>query len=226
MDKPYYNLHEAIARLGRDFSVSDLIYLGAHEDLPIYILASEWDVDTSIEEPDDQENPPIGRREHPSTFPDRLDGLIRLHARTLLKFEANRECTTNRFCTERTDDDGERHLYWYNQHEYPVPNALPSGSSITVGSLLVMADDLAVLQAQSVKTPKCSLSTTERNTLLKLVIGMAIAGYKYQPDAARNSATGEITKDLESLGIGLEQDTVKKWLKEGTLLLPAKPDAD
>lgn len=38
----------------------------------------------------------------------------------------------------------------------------------------------------------------ERESLLKLVIGMAVKGYSYKPNASRNTATSEITTDLRS----------------------------
>jgi hypothetical protein len=60
----------------------------------------------------------------------------------------------------------------------------------------------------------------ERESLLKLVIGMAIKGYTYDPKAPRNAATSDITSDLELLGIGLDVDTVRKWLKAGADTLP------
>lgn len=58
------------------------------------------------------------------------------------------------------------------------------------------------------------LSTTERNTLLKLVIGMAIEGYKYDPQATRSTIPTEISGDLAKLDISVTDDTVRKWLKE------------
>ena len=64
------------------------------------------------------------------------------------------------------------------------------------------------------------LGTRERESLVKLVIGMAIKGYRYDPAAGRNAATSEIADDLAALGIPLDQDTVRKWLKEGIELLP------
>jgi hypothetical protein len=63
------------------------------------------------------------------------------------------------------------------------------------------------------------ISLRERESLLKLIIGMAIAGYKYDPKISRNMATAEIASDLENLGIGLDVDTVRKWLKEATEML-------
>lgn len=59
-----------------------------------------------------------------------------------------------------------------------------------------------------------TLSTREKRTLLKLVIGMAIGGYTYNPEAARSSASTEIASDLAEHGISLDDDTVRKWLKE------------
>ncbi len=81
--------------------------------------------------------------------------------------------------------------------------------------LVVRTTALVELQAAAIRSerPRTDLSTRERETLLKLVIGMAIAGYKYKPDATRNVATKDISGDLGGLGIGMDDDTVRKWLK-------------
>jgi hypothetical protein len=67
-----------------------------------------------------------------------------------------------------------------------------------------------------------SLSVRERDSLLKLVIGMAVAGYSYDPNASRSKQTSEIAGDLERLGLSLDVDTVRRWLKEAAELLPPK----
>jgi len=64
------------------------------------------------------------------------------------------------------------------------------------------------------------LSTSERNSLLRLIIGMAVGGYRYDPLATRSSVAPEIVKDLESAGVPLDADTVRKYLKEAADLLP------
>lgn len=69
---------------------------------------------------------------------------------------------------------------------------------------------------------KPDLGTRERETLLKLLIGMAVAGYKYSPVESRSHAPAEIASDLQSLGISVTDDTVRKWLKEARALLPGK----
>jgi hypothetical protein len=68
------------------------------------------------------------------------------------------------------------------------------------------------------------LLTTERNTLLKLVIGMAVNGYAHDPSASKSTAPKEIADDLAQLGISMDSDTVRKYLKEAAnTVLPANP---
>jgi DNA repair ATPase RecN len=76
-------------------------------------------------------------------------------------------------------------------------------------------------ELRSTQEKKQDLSTRERSTVKRLIIGMAIRGYKYNPKADRNLATKEIADDLELLGISLDVDTVRKWLKESTEELPS-----
>ena len=66
------------------------------------------------------------------------------------------------------------------------------------------------------------IGTRERDTLLKLVIGMAVGGYGYDPSQRRSEQVSEIADDLDRVGVGLDKDTVRKWLKEAAALLPRK----
>ncbi len=65
-----------------------------------------------------------------------------------------------------------------------------------------------------------ALGTRERDSLLKLVIGMATKGYRYDPRATRTDVTTEIARDLEAAGVALDVDTVRKWLKQAADLMP------
>jgi hypothetical protein len=95
--------------------------------------------------------------------------------------------------------------------------------SLPKGSLLVMrAANLQKYQSELtsnnlVDQPQ-KLLELERSSLLKMVLGMAVSKYGYRPSAARNSATGEnkgsIYADLELLGLGLDAETVRKFIKE------------
>lgn len=64
------------------------------------------------------------------------------------------------------------------------------------------------------------LHVKERETLQKMIIGMAIKGYGHNPEASKNASIQEITDDLASLGISLDADTVRKWIKEAAEILP------
>jgi hypothetical protein len=70
--------------------------------------------------------------------------------------------------------------------------------------------------------PAPELAVREQESLLKMVIGMAIGGYSWNPRAARNSATTDIADDLARAGVPLDADTVRKWLKKGAELLPGE----
>lgn len=75
----------------------------------------------------------------------------------------------------------------------------------------------ALKQGQNKEKP---LSTRERGTALKLIIGMAKGGYRYDPKAERSDKISEIVSDLDDVGVSLDADTVRKWLREATALLP------
>lgn len=68
------------------------------------------------------------------------------------------------------------------------------------------------------------LLARERDTFLKLVIGMAVKGYSYDPTALKSTAPKEIADDLAGLDITITDDTVRKYLREAaSTVLPAKP---
>ena len=72
--------------------------------------------------------------------------------------------------------------------------------------------------------PVLELKTREQESLLKMVAGMAMAGYGWDPNALRSDATAEIASDLEKVGVPLDPDTIRKWLRKGAELIP-RPDA-
>jgi hypothetical protein len=64
------------------------------------------------------------------------------------------------------------------------------------------------------KEPPTELSLKERRSLHRLVVGMAVAGYRWDPKAARSPVPKEIAHDLKKHGLDLDQDTVLKYLRE------------
>jgi len=59
------------------------------------------------------------------------------------------------------------------------------------------------------------LAPRERTTLLTLVVGMAIDAYAYDPTATRSPTSREISDCLQVHGLSVDDDTIRKYLKEG-----------
>lgn len=68
------------------------------------------------------------------------------------------------------------------------------------------------------------LGARERDSLLKLIIGMAVDGYGYVPSATRSPISTELSSALERLGLSLDPDTIRKYLNEAKDLLPPETD--
>ncbi len=67
---------------------------------------------------------------------------------------------------------------------------------------------------------KKDIISREKETLLKLLLGLALTNYEYNPLVMRNATAREISDDLLLHGLSVDQDTVKKWLDEAKQLLP------
>ncbi|MDR8396975.1 hypothetical protein NE850_11555 [Paraburkholderia sp. USG1] len=68
------------------------------------------------------------------------------------------------------------------------------------------------------KEVNTSAATKERQTMLKLIIGLACGGYRLDPDATRNMYAKEMRIDLERAGVPLDDETIKKYLDEAKRL--------
>lgn len=118
--------------------------------------------------------------------------------------------------------------YWGIRDSFDPQNiSLPDGTKKTIprsyypaaglpedGVLVVRTAAIQELAKSLLAEPEKPVSTTERNTLLKLVIGMAVKCYVYDPKASRSTTPKEIADDLAGLGITITDDTVRKYLKE------------
>lgn len=65
---------------------------------------------------------------------------------------------------------------------------------------------------QEAKAPR-DLSSRERQSLLKMILGMAKAKYRYDPAARASETHQAIADDLAKQGLAIDVDTVRKWLK-------------
>lgn len=109
----------------------------------------------------------------------------------------------------------------------PEPiSALPEETTNLVTAIAPAAERLATAKSDDLASAadEKPLGTTERNTLLKLVIGMAIKGYRYDPTKSKNDATNEIANDIAALGMSVTDDTIRTHLKQAVqLVLPQRP---
>ena len=70
-----------------------------------------------------------------------------------------------------------------------------------------------------------NLIESERNTMLKLIIGMAMDAYSYNPESSRNSATGDkngISAKLALKGISITDDTIRGYLNKAKELITSQ----
>ena len=69
-----------------------------------------------------------------------------------------------------------------------------------------------------------SLHPTERATVLKIIIAMAIDGYGYQVADNKSPVPGELEKIIGGLGMSVTDDTIRKYLQEAkATVLPQMP---
>jgi hypothetical protein len=84
----------------------------------------------------------------------------------------------------------------------------------------VMEQELLAIRESAKPSPEKPMHAKERESLLKLIIGMAMKGYGHDPKASRSSTAKEIASDLALADIPLDEDTVRKYLNEARELLP------
>lgn len=77
-------------------------------------------------------------------------------------------------------------------------------------------------KAEDLKT-KDEMNPRKEETLYRLILGMAQGGYGYNPDAKKNDVIGEIQRDLDELGLGLGERTIRNHLNAAKAYLPTKP---
>lgn len=81
-------------------------------------------------------------------------------------------------------------------------------------------ESLKAVKPLSTKEPKSEPTPRERESLLKLILGMAIKGYVYDPKATKSKEVKDIANDLLAVGLALDEDTVRKYLNEAKALFP------
>ncbi len=86
---------------------------------------------------------------------------------------------------------------------------------------LLLIEELDKIKIEN--TYEKPINTKEKESMLKIIIGMAIGGYKYQPGLKRqkDSVIQDVLTDLENNGVGCCRHTIQKFIVEGCALLPS-----
>lgn len=90
--------------------------------------------------------------------------------------------------------------------------------------LATLKAELDLLRAQdTIKRRPKSAETIEKQTRLKLIIGLAITSYRHDPQANRTTTASAIRRDLETIGMSMDEDTIRKILSEASEFAPDTP---
>jgi hypothetical protein len=102
-------------------------------------------------------------------------------------------------------------LTWVKDSNFDTPEPLKS-----------LIDNKKIIDLLSDTNKKDAALTKEYNTMLKIIIGMAMAKYRYNPNEMKNSASKNIAYSLREKGIPVSVDTVRKYLEKAKEQLPEK----
>lgn len=84
------------------------------------------------------------------------------------------------------------------------------------------------LQADTASNSASKVSALQKslNTVLKLLGGLVIAIYNFNPHERRSDIVKQIQSDLDLKGISLDEDTIRKWVKEAARFALAAEKTD
>lgn len=223
--RDFYPLTIAAEKVG--CAVDDLLYLGAQGTLGIYFLpaglqlvSEKYADDELIEKQfiDAYEPLKLSRRSVELLQAGNSDALIRLDCEG---------SDTSRRIRRFAPDNEPKSPATYDlsvMFEDAAANAKKiradySDVKISDVTLVVKYDELvSIIENHAKPKTNVDLSETERNTMLKLIVGMAIDAYGYDPDSKKNPATGNnngsIKAALERVGLSADEKTIIKYLKE------------
>lgn len=100
----------------------------------------------------------------------------------------------------------EKYLEWAKRRRIDFPEQLAT---------LILSRDIAPKPlAKPLANQEKPLGTRERETLLKIILSMALDKYKYDPDAAKCGGVTRIVNSIRLAGFDISDDTVRAKLLE------------
>lgn len=144
-------------------------------------------------------------RDNVIEFPDDLEALVRARGNFVGSWKSNFDAL----------------LDSHNALKGQIDQLLESHASIVRQRNEALAR-LAAIQNSPASSNESDCGAREKESLLKMVIGLAMGGYGYDPKSSRNAKASEMANDLTLAGVPLDDDTIRKWLRAGAELVPPK----
>ena len=178
-------------------------FFATSADYEYWVKLATWEIYQATalllgRRPDDIDITAIENHSHDCIFAKKYVNLFRLIENWHWKPELPRTSGPREF------------LAWAKKFQVSVPEGLSSAFE-EVHTLENMERDV---ELNDLPARSKSAATKERNSILKLVLGIAKAQYGYDPNPARSSTTTQICEDLDSVGLSLDPQTIRKILKE------------
>lgn len=111
-----------------------------------------------------------------------------------------------------------------NFHPFIEPPYLPvvweGFEALRIESPVKGIDKERTYELRNDDAPAKKANAKEIESLLKLVIAMAIGGYGFDPNQKKSPIPAELTTEVERVGLSIDVDTVRKWMQRGVELLP------
>jgi hypothetical protein len=82
------------------------------------------------------------------------------------------------------------------------------------------AAEIDALRRELAAAEASSLDPRERESVSKIIIGMALGKYGHDPSARRSETVAKILHDLDLAGVSVSDETLRKYLKIGVAHLP------
>jgi len=204
--------------------VRTLIHLGGAKKLKVHTYARQWETHI-IEFGKDEDGKPTGEvRVQTMTLDHIQDELVRIPWHEMKGWDA--------FWEDQTEfqlsgvDYVQYSLEDPSVEEAVFPATFNEPLIVKLPQLLIKTADIRSLLGLSSSTAKEDQKPdggVSRDTLLTMIIGMAVDAYGYDPGAKKSHVPKELENCFNLLGLSLIDDTIRKALKEASVLLPAKP---
>lgn len=205
MEREYYPLTKAAEIAKRE--VEDLINFGAIGKLSIYVFVNGYPGSAIMFKQDPSPRIDVHSAETDTSgickFP--LTGLHKLTSDCLQRFELDND-------DKRAMIDFNHTLNYYPADKTKILVRPEPEIMLSIEKLFILHDDIKLLK--SADSPNDNYGTVSKKSMLRLILGLAVGGYKFDPSNKRNDKLADMKIDLDLSRVRLSNDTIRSILNE------------